>query len=459
MSVRFFSLKWKAVVIPSLVLVAVFITTSSMLSSRLEETYQAARQEAGSRYDREINSLLGDSTRRLQELADLLPVMQGIKSALAKEDSLALNEAMEEQWPTLQLTQGVESLQFFSKENRLLGSWGEGLDELLPDDRRQQLLEKSGRLERPIVLVLCAHACFHVVVSPVMGTQDRIGMLVLSRPLASSLLNLQQSTGKEVGLLSRLEGGSSTFAEGPDVLTDWGVKVTALTNLGSRIETLRAVSVFYPDAIHASKRVLPFAHQSTQYEIHLFPLDGSKGESKDYMVIIDDVSQQMNAMHATSRDLRVIEVAGFFAAEVMLLLILIGPSLRLQRLARLLPLLVEHRFHEVSSLLEEPGDRCLVCDEIDQLEENTVKVSQKLQALDNEVRQRGEEMVQRLAEIDMERVLTERMIGNAKVVVLTRDEEGKVASVNRYGAGTEPEEIPELAGKELSRLVSRAVFS
>ncbi|WPL15894.1 Cyclic di-GMP phosphodiesterase Gmr [Thiorhodovibrio winogradskyi] len=457
MSKPWVSLKWKAVLLPSLLLCLIFLLSSLILAQRLEHAFDATRNEAAARYEREVRSLLGDSAIRLQEIAELLPHMAGIQQALTTADKDALNHAFDTHWPGLQLAHSVEIALLFDDQDDLLlnRSSAEPLGAVLSE--AHSWAAAVNRSERPRIELRCPDHCFQFASIPILLSGEHLGVLTLGRSLGESIIGLQESVGKHVGLLIAEPDGLEPDS-GPAILRPWRMRVDAIGDAPTNLAMLRSVAQSHPRPT-LEREPLRFQWDSRLLELHFFSLTAPSASARSdnvnqnehFLVVIDDITVDAGTMRNTVRILLMVAMLGLVLGVGTLLLILLRPTDRLKRMAQLLPLLPQQRYTQVRDALvkTKPG---MVEDEIDVLEATALQVTDNLERMSGEIDLQQRELLRRMDEIEVERDFSTRLLDTAEVIILTLDADTRIITANRHALKVTEYSTQELRGRPFSNL-------
>ncbi|MBS4095473.1 MAG: hypothetical protein KGZ83_01375, partial [Sulfuricella sp.] len=135
----------------------------------------------------------------------LLSDMPRVRSALSRKDALALQDAVAEVWPELNLGQGSLALLFLGPKQEVLGQWG------TPDmPRLMRLARLAGQRQAPQFWVSCLAHCEHQAVLPVLDQGQVLGSVALVSGLENLVLDLRRLSNGEVAMLTgtRQAGGN-----------------------------------------------------------------------------------------------------------------------------------------------------------------------------------------------------------------------------------------------------------
>ncbi|MEW6487030.1 MAG: EAL domain-containing protein [Thermodesulfobacteriota bacterium] len=427
----FLSLKWKAIVLTSLILggLASWFTVRGYRDQLAQ--FERERRLAHARYQTEVAGLLAESLQRLRQVGALVPTLAGMGLSLRSEDPALVRTAFDEHWPLLQINMGLEVARIYDSGARLLGAWGRsGLPDSLPAPVPAWVLDANSR-EQPRSGVECRDDCMQYAAVPLLDQGRNRGVVVLGASLADMVLSFRKVSDADVGVLAGASWGGVGDRRGR-ILEPWRVRVAALSGEPKTWEVLRRASERHPslEALAAGVRV---EHESQTYEVLLLPLEGFPTGEKAHLAVITNVSRPLAEILAAARTQFHVGLAVLVLGEGLLLALLGPPMARLRRTAENLPLLAERRFSQLREILGSGRRPARVRDEIEVLDDTTVTLAGRLETLEEELRTHGVALQSQMQALSAERDFVTSLLETAQVLVLTQTREGRITMVNPFG--------------------------
>ena len=424
----FLSLKWKAIVLTSLILggLAAWFTVRGYRDQLAQ--FERERRLAHARYQTEVAGLLADSLQRLRQVGAMVPTLAGMGLSLRSSDPALVRAAFDEHWPLLQIHMGLEVARIYDSGARLLGAWGHtGLPDSLPAPVPAWVLDANSR-EQPRSGVECREDCMQYAAVPLLDQGRNRGVVVLGASLADVVLSFRKVSDADVGVLA---GGAGAGGRDGRMLEPWRARVAALSGEPKTWEVLRRASERHPtlETLTAGVRV---EHESQTYEVFLLPLEGFPTGEKAHLVVITDISRPLAEIRAGARTQFHVGLAVLVLGEGLLLALLGPPMARLRRTAENLPLLAERRFAQLRELLGSGRRPARVRDEIEVLDETTVTLAGRLEALEEEIRTHGVALRGQMEALAAERDFVTSLLETAQVLVLTQTREGRITMINPF---------------------------
>lgn len=445
---RFLSLKWKAVLVLSSVLITINVSLAGLAYLGLQHQFTQQREQIYQAHVQKIQGLTESSYQRMEQFADIIPLLRGGNNS---SDSLVerIQSILNRHWRLLQMIWGVETIRFYSADNQLLVFWKQQGDA----DRALQWAEAANKMEQPVTALSCKVRCMQYVAVPLLAGRERAGVLLLGRSLADIVLTFRQISGDDIGVMIAEALYSGDGAKSRRLLPRWNTRITALTNAERNLLILRSISEDYSLEAIAHQPVLHH-YAGREYEVRLMPLKVSMGEDDTArLVVISDVTRALSNIQAATRKILLAGLVGLIASEALLLLLLWTPMAHLQRAALSLPFLAEHAFEKVRADLSHSTPSWGGRDEIDVLNSTAITLSYQLEALQVEIQERTRHLAERGDELARERDFVAGLLNTAQVIILTQNAAGQIVMVNRQGQVLTGYSAEEIAGRPFSEIL------
>lgn len=447
------SLKWKAILLPSLILSSLFIGASMLLGQRLADNFDKARDLIIERHHRQVANLIEHSASRLTELAEMLPSLLQIGEPVLKNDRKRLHQTLGQHWPDLELNQALEHMALFNRDNQLLGQWGTlpAMDTMLMGTKKW--VSQVNRFESPITRISCSNYCVHVALIPVISDGRHAGVLMISRSLAEALIDYQQASSIDMGLLIDTEKQIGSPPPAIRNIPQWQINVSALSNIGERLPLLKQAARQYPSALNEGSPIR-ISQLGEHYEISFLPLSIDDQATGYHLVLIEDISASIESIQNSAHLINLIGLLGTPAPIATLLFILWGPTSRLRKVALALPLLPQHHFALLRSKIKLRQGSAQLQDEIDILEQVALDMTGELERLAIENRNKTDALDKQIQATRVEKDFAEQLLDTAQAVILTQDTQGKIRNLNAYGEDLTGYSETELVGQPFTYLLA-----
>lgn len=385
---RFLSFKWKALLLTSLVLIAITGAFSVISYSSLINQFERQRQVTQGQYIRQIAALLEQSSQRLQQVGGILSLLTGIQAGIGASDPELIDQALRRQGSVLQIDLGIDVIRLYDRSARLLGSWGAPHPALSEHGLATGWARSVGEREYPETHLDCRRDCVQYAVLPMLVRGQTQGVALVGASLAEVVVAFNEISGSDIALLTVAQTQPGDDYEASRAVSAWQVEAAASTNADTVLPMLRHLAARQPeigDAI-GGRRVL---FEGRHFEVNLKPLPGFAEAGNGYLALVEDITSPMMEINRAIRQHLTIGALGLFLSETLLLALLWTPMSHLRRTAETLPLLARSAFAEVRAVLSERSRKRWLDDEIDVLDGVAIELSYRLEELKAEIEARS----------------------------------------------------------------------
>ncbi len=352
-SSRLRSLRWKALITLSLILL--LVNASLALLAYRQSVAQFELQQADIRQSqtRQLNALLEEGFERMSKLAYFVPLLETYDPA----DTLAVHLAkvLDQHGFMLDVEWDIRTVQLIAPDGELWTfspSGGELPEALMARFEREP--------DENVDALLCRMECLQYSAVPILWKEELSGRLILSRTIADPLQEFHALTGAQVAMLRSAdrERVQDAPVHTPRV---FGMAVPAITDASQTLPLIEAAAASgILAAIDQQPAVMSL--QGEWYEFYRIVPDLSEGV-RTY--VVNRVTAQQLAIRDSLRNSIFIGILGLIVSESLLLLVLHAPLARIRRLVATLPLLAENRFDTLRERLPWRSGRGMSMDEID----------------------------------------------------------------------------------------------
>jgi len=417
-------LKWRAMLLTSLLLLALTSLIVWVSNHSLMNQFQRSRQVFYESQSQEIHLNIKRSADVMRQMASMVASSNDLGRALLDGDRSRAKQSLKALWPTLQLDAGIDNIIVYDRGLASLATMGQkpvGASPAVSDDWLIKVLDH----EKPADRLLCDESCQQYVAVPILAQGTDAGVVMISRSLADVIRSVRKSSGSEVALLVRSErqAGSDRY------LPSWEVSLAALTHESTVLPFIQSLSKEFPFS-GIRGRALNYARDNRKYEISSIPIekDGRHEGASSYFLLISDVTDQLKEIAKITNAILMISLGGWVASEILLYLILRYRMGRLREISRKLPLLANRQYN----VMRRDGNKkkSFFIDEIDTLETIAIELEIKLEDLEREVGKRGVQLEARVKELARERDFIRGLMNTAQVLVLTHRRDGGITLTN-----------------------------
>ncbi len=365
--VRYLSLRWKALIVLSVVLALVNGSLAFLAYRQSGRQFELQQAQLRDQQTRQFQALLDDGYRQMARLANLAPLL-GADCANPDLDA-QLRQAIGVNGFMLDLEWDIRSVHWIKANGATTVLW--------PAEAAALPVAVSERLrnapEHTLSLMSCGDECRLYLAAPLLAQGQFAGTLALGRSLADALLTFNALTDADVVVVATNNGATAaTPGERPGT----GRRFPAMTHR-ERLEPILGQA--------GRTRSGAFASDAPQ----LIRLDGNTFELFRLATLapgvdafaINQVTAQQKAIAEAIRNSLLIGILGLMVSETLLLLVIQTPLARLRKLAHLLPLLAESRYLQLRTQLPILDSSLIPMDEMDLIVDTVGNLTERMEQL------------------------------------------------------------------------------
>ncbi|MCU7844642.1 MAG: EAL domain-containing protein [Candidatus Thiodiazotropha sp. (ex Monitilora ramsayi)] len=427
-SPRFFSLKWKVVLLFSLILLIVNAGLAAMGYFEQRQLFHTYQLQIREQQARQVKALLEKSFYKLEQIAQMIPAL-AIATSPSRQIPLAekMQHFFEHSAFTLDLEWGLEEASFFSPYNERLFSWQV---QQYDNGSFKNLVNAVNSSELPLNMLHCGLRCSQFVAVPLLDNGKKAGVLLVGRSLADIVIEFTELAKADIAVISKPKELNS-LAGNSRYLREWKRYIAAASNMNHLMPLLDDFT-HQIDMKSLITRDFTGSLDDHHYTLSLVPASSDTGIiSADFLIVSDITSVVKQIRTATAKSV-FIGVAGFIISEILLLLILRQPLKRLLLISDSLPLMAKNAFNQVRDKLTNKH-RSWFQDEIDIAGDSAIDLTHTLERLNQEVKDQTERLVKHSEELSSERDFLTAIMNSAQVIILTQDCDGTILTINEEG--------------------------
>jgi hypothetical protein len=338
---KFFSLRWTALILLSLVLMAVNATLAIMAYHQSFAQFNFSQATLREQQNLQLKTLFEQSFADMSAFSNIIPLLNSKKKYASI--TTRLRYILNEHGAMLDLQWGVHSLYLLDKKGQTRLSWP------VESQTLPQTLDVSSVFsnESPANNILCQPECLQYLTLPLLLDDGSTGALVMTRTIAEVLLEINRLTGSDIVVLKTVSDNKNSF-ENPltssnpankRIIKNWDRSVPAITHskINWPIITLLAEGINQSQLLHS-----PY---TLKYEQEWYEIFKSSYEFNGIsFLMINRVTSYKHNIETITRNSIFMGIAGLIISEILLFLILWKPLNYLLHIKTLLPLLAEHKF-------------------------------------------------------------------------------------------------------------------
>ncbi|KKO46244.1 diguanylate cyclase [Arsukibacterium ikkense] len=362
---RFISLPKKILLLTLLLMLVLLTLLTSMSLQRLNENFFLQQQQKQQQVQQHFNQY----QQLLQQQQQVWVEAFAEVSGLLRQDSFQPFLAeLERQLDAISIHLNIENLWFFGPDGQQ-----HVLHATVFPAQLEPMVQYSFSQQRPGYQLHCGQSCSSMLSMPLANGGAEVAVIVISRTLADVVLAIGQSMQGEVAIV---ELGSDTG-------------VTLLSSSGKvALPVLNTQRAALTHALHNSEG-LRFTDNGKQYFAHVLPLVVQPGQQYA-LLLLEDISRYLAANRRFQWQLIGLALLCFMTFGILIYALTQRLSQRLLGVSRALPMLAQSRFQRFRQLLPKPSR--WLADEVDNLHNASLTLSQQLEQLQDNVAQQTREL-------------------------------------------------------------------
>jgi diguanylate cyclase (GGDEF)-like protein/PAS domain S-box-containing protein len=425
---HFFSLKWKVVLLLSMILLIVnagLATMSYFEQRKLFETYQLQIKDQQAR---QVKALLEKSFYKLEQIAQMIPAL-AVAASPSKETSFAdkIQHFFQHSAFTLDLEWGLEEATFFSSHSERLFSWQ---GQKKQDSGFVNLVRAVNNSELPLTMLHCGQRCSQYVAVPILDKGEKAGVLVVGRSLADVIIEFTELSKADIAVISK-PADINSLSRNSRFMREWQRYIAASSNMNHALSLIHELAQ-QTDLENLFDHDFTGSLEDRHYTMHLVPAASDTGMISADFIIISDITPVVKQIQTATIQSVFIGAIGFILSEILLLLILRRSLKRLLLISDSLPLMAKNAFNQVRDKLNQTTSP-YVQDEIDIARDSAIDLTHTLERLHQEVKNQTERLIKHSDELSSERDFLTAIMNSAQVIILTQDCDGSILTMNEEG--------------------------
>ncbi|MBU2955223.1 EAL domain-containing protein [Marinobacter sp. F3R08] len=424
------SLKWKAVVFLSLVLILITGIWVIQQVNRTVASYEDRVAEDQTRQQLIIDQLLNDNYLRLSQLAQLITEIPEIQRATDLAALSGLPQRLDDQWVVLNISTGIDYIALYSIAGEPMGN---ALNQTLfnsPETVQNAVTDvmQASNVAGPQSFIYCSSGCSQFVIEPFVLEDGTEALIVVAQSIADVIQRFQQLSGDDLAVLLPPTQDTAQASLDDRTFEIWGMRLWAASHFQQTLAVLTHAGESVELDQLDSEEALAF--RSSRLSFHSLDLNHRRSGGFDpKLITVSDETRQYNTMVDSLKTSLFTGLLALLLSEIALLLLMLGPIKRLISVVNALKLLPQHQYGKALSQIQPDSSR-LFPDELSLLEKSTEFVTRELQALHVEVEDKNRSLHDQIAVISRSRGFLERLIDSSQLFIVIQTFDGKILSRN-----------------------------
>jgi len=408
----FLSLKWKLSLSLGFILITLYGVYSFYIYEQATENFLQNRAVTQQKQINIARALTAESIFVLERFNESILVTPTNSSSSDK----AITALFNQYWAHWQVIWNLEGATLYIKKQATLKHWGKGA--LVSDETLQQVFTN----EAPYNQIQCRNGCVQQIITPILINSKVIGALALSVSFADTLLQYQNTTNSDLGVL----------------IHENDQHLSAITQAQENTPIWQQFIATHPLKSFTNK-ALPFTSNQHRYEIVAFSIN--KNLKAPYFISINDISKEYTSLQNKLYQQAVTGLIGLLSVILLVFIVIQLSTKKILQLSNALPLLAKHQYTTFTEQLA-ASSTPYISDEMSTLTKIAIGVSQQLQNLELKAQKSTQLLIQNSTELAEQRNFMEQLIETAPIIVITQSIQGNILSINKealqeFGANSE----------------------
>ena len=413
----FLSLKWKAVVFLSIVLLLITLAWVGQNVHQTIDSFQAARQSRLVERQQILDQLLADNFLKLSQFGQLITEKPMIRYADKdhQEAPFQLSKRLQEDWVALNINLGLDYLAVYDQHAMELGmAYSENRFPEL-DELKTLLLSRVAQSAQgtPQSLIFCDIGCAQFIVEPIVFANGRPGSLVLGVDMAGVVAGYYEYARSDLAILLARQG-----ERGPNRLESWQLDAWAVSRFESLFPVLQSYSRKGPLGVEDEGLFFGLGKDHYRLTPLSLAMHDTAGRGLVFVDIVDESKAREQLQTAIVGGVGT-GVLGLIFSEVVLILLMLGPLRRLARIDDALKLLPQHAYDDAREQIVKRRGR--FGDELTTLEDSTLYVIKALGHLHRDLQDKNGKLEQQVLAVSRSRSFLTRLFDSSHLFILTQD--------------------------------------
>ncbi len=374
--IRFVSIKWKIVIVVSLILFAINGFISVITYNSLDKQFVTQQARLLKQQKNVSDKLIEQVYQRLEGFVEILSFFSDTQVG-----SNTIKISLDQNWPHIQILFELQGAKLIAPDGNILGTWGEKFE-----SSTQDLFHQVIQSQLPANGFFCGTECSFYLASPILGQNGEVFVLIVSQSVAEWLLKLKSVSGANTGIISVKQFEVYSLINNPKekILPKWRANIIGLTTAETNFDYLLELSRNIKLEI-AKKQNNYLTKNSRDLNVRFLSLENENSTYPAYLVLINDITSSREQIRTGVSQAIITALLGILVTVLFIVLSTWKPIRRITTLSNSLPMLATGHFEQVKNVLSRKTSNLFIKDEIDNLGDIAIDLTGQLERLESEV--------------------------------------------------------------------------
>lgn len=426
----FISLKWKAGVFLSLVLIALTSAWSWQSISKSQNSFDKNLAEKHIYYQELLNEVISDNYLKLSQFSQLMTEKKVVSEALNNKASNENDTPFLREWASYNINLGLDYLAVFNHEKEVLAETkSDQLNSNLSQFRNviiKQYLHKA-TMGEPQSYIYCDDACLLVMVEPMVNAQGKSGIIVLAQNMADIVRSFHSFSKASLGIFIKNKKPDLPITNDRHI-NQWNSTAWAV----SQFKTMFPVFKNYSESglVNDNVNFELFFEEDNKYFIKkITGIESDVAGQEVSFITLSDETESYNQMRFSIISGVITSILVLFIAEVILFLLINRLMRKLINISDALLLLPKQLFNNAEQKVN--SGKSYIRDELTTLENSTAYVAKELNKLHSEIDVKNQSLNQQISVLARSRAFLTRLFDNSHLFIVTQGTDFELLSTNK----------------------------
>lgn len=422
----FISLKWKAVVFSSVILTLISAAWMGQSVYNTVLNYKTELQQAHQSHQQILNQMVADDFLKFSQFSKLISEKPEIRQFYSAAQDFSMPEFLGGQWASLKASVDLDYVAILSAEGVMLG---EAYNKNIAPDLASlheafSQYESLEARQAPHAFIYCQALCMQFSWEPFVFSNGAHGVIALGRNMADLAVRYNAALSSDIAILIQT---NNLPAEDNRALPAWGHIIWASSRFPDELLVLNNYSLEHSLSSLGDLELFEFSGERYLFSPLHLQVSNQFGHSALFVDIVNETENRKDFMGAIWVSIWA-GLLGLALSELALVFLILGPIKRLANVAEALNLLPKHRYKEAARVVGR--NKAYVRDELTQLEDNTIFVSNQLEVLYGKIQDTHNDLSKKVHSLSKSRAFLTRLLDNPSVFVLTQTKDFDVILSN-----------------------------
>lgn len=418
----FISLKWKVLIVFSIILFSLTLVWLVTTLNKNLYSLEHSLKTNGQQYQLILNQLLKDDSFNNSQYAQFISRSKEVTNYQKETNEQDVQHLLNSTWFDWNFQLNLEYLAVLNSKREIVADVGQFTSE----DERQKIREAylgfSGEsMKKPQNLVYCSSSCMQLVMEPFLYGNGELGVIVLGQNMSEQVSRYSQLSGADLAIVLSSKKSLDLKDASQSDLSE--TKVWALSHYKKMKPVLEDLFKTPDEELSVWNGV-----DRDYFYRKLTPNDLVQiGTPVSYFVIFQQ-KEQIKLYRQENWHSFIIAILAFVVAEIILFAVLLAPLKRFLKIASAQGYIPQRKYQQAVALISK--EKSFFKDELTHLEQNTLKLAEELELLDDELLSSNSKLAHHVKMLTHSEEFQKQLFENINLFIVTLNLDNKIDTQN-----------------------------